>query len=467
MFSRRNAVKLGTANLAATLFHLPGSPNPVAVGQPSTPIAVMTSDDASESDSVTALGPAFDRPLIVKWRAHNISIPFYPPIIDDGRIYIPQRGGFITVVNASTGDLIWSEPLGTNDQVSPPIIDGDILYFSSQDRSGSSIQAVNKDSLQELWRFTPDMAGVTPVSIHDGTLYVGADRATYALNTLTGTTLWRADGTSTSSSKPTYNDNMVFTSNEGGDVFALDSATGNPLWQTYLGGHVDEPVVVGAPQVISGRVYVWGGNAYHALNAHDGSAIWRRELGDWLSTFSVSNETVYGDADGSFFALDMATGDTMWQFSSGLERNLRGHAVADDVVYISGDNIYAIDAISGLELWRHPTGETNMAHTTHIAVSDGQIISNYETSTLFALGNLEPAILQRDVILRGAPSTAGIERGTAIAGEEITNVGMRDTRAGEEWIEVTIGDVTGWILLEAIDPATLPPEGEIEYVYIP
>jgi hypothetical protein len=35
------------------------------------------------------------------------------------------------------------------------------------------------------------------------------------------------------------------------------------------------------------------------------------------------------------------------------------------------------------------------------------------------------------------------------------------------WVEVSIGDVQGWIPLDAIDPLTLPPEGEIEYVYMP
>jgi hypothetical protein len=34
-------------------------------------------------------------------------------------------------------------------------------------------------------------------------------------------------------------------------------------------------------------------------------------------------------------------------------------------------------------------------------------------------------------------------------------------------VEVTIGEQSGWIPLDAIDPETLPPEGEIEYVYKP
>ena len=35
------------------------------------------------------------------------------------------------------------------------------------------------------------------------------------------------------------------------------------------------------------------------------------------------------------------------------------------------------------------------------------------------------------------------------------------------WLKVVVGSETGWIPLDAIDPATLPLEGEIEYVCIP
>lgn len=46
-------------------------------------------------------------------------------------------------------------------------------------------------------------------------------------------------------------------------------------------------------------------------------------------------------------------------------------------------------------------------------------------------------------------------------------MGERVDSNGEVWIRVTIGDLTGWIPLDVIDLATLPPEGEIEFVYIP
>lgn len=101
------------------------------------------------------------------------------------------------------------------------------------------------------------------------------------------------------------------------------------------------------------------------------------------------------------------------------------------------------------------------------AVADGVVYVCIGKENLYAIGNLLPTVLTTDVTLRGAPSNSGVERGTAKAGAEISNIGSREERNGETWVEVTIGDVTGWIPLDAIDPTTLPPEGDIEYIYQP
>lgn len=432
---------------------------------PSADDAMQTVESLSSQPVI--VGPAMDTPLVVKWRAHDVRSPFYPPVLFDGRIYIAQNSAFITVVDSASGALIWSEQVAAWDQVTPPVVVGETMYFSSNDRSGSTIQAINKDTLQELWSFTPPRAGVTPVTVHDDVLYVGADSATHALSLVAGEVLWKTVDYSISSSRPVWCEGKIFSSGDYGNIQAMDANTGELIWQVHLGATTTELVEVGAPLVADGRVFIWASNAYHALDAVDGRVLWQRTIGDRLSSFSVVNNTVYGAVDDTFHAFSADTGSTLWEFSSGMEYLVSNHTVADGVAYVTGKNVYALDAVTGRELWRHPVGETDMLHSTHIVVGDGRIFSNFEQSTLVAIGNLEPTVLQIDVPLRGAPSHTAIERGSASAGDEIDSVGARDSRSGLDWIQVTIGDVTGWIPLEAIDISTLPPEGEIEYVYVP
>jgi len=146
---------------------------------------------------------------------------------------------------------------------------------------------------------------------------------------------------------------------------------------------------------------------------------------------------------------------------------LDGYAVADEIVYIVGENLYALDASSGLEYWRYPLDTSSLIHTTRLVAGDGRIFLTYNVNSLLAIGNLGLARLLTDVTLRSTPSGSGAERGSARAGDEISRLGERLERGGVGWVEVTINNVTGWIPLDVIDPASLPPEGEIDYVYTP
>jgi eukaryotic-like serine/threonine-protein kinase len=71
----------------------------------------------------------------------------------------------------------------------------------------------------------------------------------------------------------------------------------------------------------------------------------------------VANGVVYvGCDDNNVYALDASTGTQLWSFTTGNPVN--STAVADGVVYVgSGDfNVYALDASTGAQLWSFNTG---------------------------------------------------------------------------------------------------------------
>lgn len=174
-----------------------------------------------------------------------------------------------------------------------------------------------------------------------------------------------------------------------GSVHALDAATGAERWKFALAGDS----VDSAPAVSGGLVYVgtWGTYVY-ALDAATGAVRWKQKTGlEIHSSPAVSEGLVYvvgigsnseayesegpegGGMDSTEFvcALDAATGAERWRFNSAGPL-FSSPVVAGGLVYVSSSDaddysdtpkdesspgvLYALDAASGTERWKFPTG---------------------------------------------------------------------------------------------------------------
>ncbi len=120
------------------------------------------------------------------------------------------------------------------------------------------------------------------------------------------------------------------------EMVAVDAATGRQLWRTPL----DEELI-GSPAVADGLVYVYGGS-YH------------------------------DDPRGRLFALSASTGKVVWQVAThggqcgGAAAYHKTPQVAGGVVVLRGPAGYlsGLDARSGRERWRVPTGDVPVAGTS-------------------------------------------------------------------------------------------------------
>jgi outer membrane protein assembly factor BamB len=155
---------------------------------------------------------------------------------------------------------------------------------SSYSTAATSITPSNVTDLQPAWRWTVPAStngastGIygTPVS-EDGIMYVGSfDGEFYAVNEATQQVLWSQNlgtvpgiecadftagitSTAALATDPTTGDLAVYVNAPDGDLYALDAATGDILWQSVVG--VPSPTVNnyfawGSPMVANGNVYV-------------------------------------------------------------------------------------------------------------------------------------------------------------------------------------------------------------------
>lgn len=154
---------------------------------------------------------------------------------------------------------------------------------------------------------------------------------------------------------------------------AIDAATGDRLWTTYLGSGSDPMSGVdGSPAAVRGST-VWVETCLHsvcALDALTGEIQWMAtfqpdtnapERSGWQDTMNVTNEPVsliapVGDRllfcprwGNQVVALNAATGHRAWSQEGGHCRSIA--AVQGTRALLSGDQLRAIDAVTGLPIW--------------------------------------------------------------------------------------------------------------------
>ena len=100
---------------------------------------------------------------------------------------------------------------------------------------------------------------------------------------------------------------------------------------------------------------------------------WHKSLkGGLYSTPATDGKSLFiGDDVGTFYCLDLKTGDTKWTFDTGM-RIVGSPAVADGVVVFGSANynIYGLDAKTGKQIWSYTTNQAVMgAATIHEGVA--------------------------------------------------------------------------------------------------
>ena len=193
-------------------------------------------------------------------------------------------------------------------------------------------------------------------AIANGVVYIGSeDDKLYAFNASSGTLLWTANTTNVVDSSPAVANGVVYVSDGNGTLYAFD-ATGNtncsgtpktcsPLWTSSL-GTFPSSLGGGSPTVSGGVVYVTGGGVLYAINAASGATLWDDPTNGTLSNPVVANGVVY--VGFSVFVLtgkvsvadvrayDATSGALLWTsaMTTGIVVSPPAPAVADGVVYV-------------------------------------------------------------------------------------------------------------------------------------
>ena len=169
---------------------------------------------------------------------------------------------------------------------------------------------------------------------------------------------------------PAVADGVAYVGTTGGVFHAVKTADGSFAW-TFSAGRA----ILGAARLDGDALYFTCDNGYlYKLERATGKEVWRYDLGDERVPRILPHPAVFdwdwhaprplvaggmvfvGSGDGSFHAVDAASGTRRWRATTG--GKVRGGAAlaGDRVIVGSADHfLYAFDRASGRELWKHDT----------------------------------------------------------------------------------------------------------------
>lgn len=297
------------------------------------------------------------------------------PAVFGGVVYIGSTAGTIYAFNASTGARLCSFPTGQLIQASPVVVSapdgsGPVIYDGTAPPSGLGAEwaiygpgnthgSCTKDWEFTSWPVSPDNSWSSPAYGTDANgvpvLVFGSrdpDDSVYALNASTGALAWRYQtstrtefdvGAPPTISPPGQNgfaDGVVYVTGKDHDVYALDLTTGVLIWRYRL--QVGTNGDVSGTALAGNQLYLGSDTGVYALNASTGALAWHV-----LSTFTFyaspavtgpagQQVLLIGNNEGRLYALNLATGATVWTRRPITKGFWASPAVSQGAFYVAG-----------------------------------------------------------------------------------------------------------------------------------
>ncbi len=319
----------------------------------------------------------------VRWSRNLGESTFSAPVVVDGVIYI---GGHFKVLalESETGRTIW-ERTATGPVDSTAAVAGDSLDLGFLDRR---LVALNLETGEARWEFKTDGHITSSLVVAKGIIYGGSwDGSVYALDAATGDRIWRYETEGRVRLQPTIHEGVLFAAASDGKLHILNARTG----QDRLRFRTPKSATA-SPAVANGMAYLPAAGTLYALDTTakeipglyqfkimwalgyvwqvpgvprppaQRSSLWRfapeGSSSSIVAAPAVVEDTIFlGDLQGNFYALDALTGTELWRFQA--EGGISASPViAGDRVYFGTRDgfLYALNRFDGEVSWRLPLG---------------------------------------------------------------------------------------------------------------
>lgn len=347
----------------------------------------------------TALPASWPATLTKRWEI-SVGAGHSSPVVAGDRVILHTRQDDREITRAialSTGKELWRDHYaapytmnpaarahGPGPKSTPAVARGRVFTFGI----GGVLSALDLNTGKLLWRTPPPAAppefGTAMSPLADGALVIahmgGIDEgALTAFDAATGATRWRWTGDGPAYASPvvaTIGGTRHLITQTQKSIVSVNPATGVLLWQLPFTTSHDQNSVT---PVVTGDLVIYSGLATGVSAVRitrkgsqwEASPAWKNdEVAMYMSSPVISGTTLYGLSHknrGQYFALDLATGRTLWT-TTGREGDNASLIAVGAVLLISTTNAELIVArsnsakfeemhrytVANSAMWAHP-----------------------------------------------------------------------------------------------------------------
>lgn len=232
--------------------------------------------------------------------------------------------------------------------------------------------------------------------LEDGTIFApNSNGHLYALD-LDGEILWEFETNATIWATPVLNENKLFVASQDHHLYAVNSRTGDMIWDTDLGASaVSSPIYAE-----DGTLYIGTfGSQVFAIDSESGAVLWTFETEDWVwgSPQLGPEDTLYvTDLSANLYAIDTTTQELLW------DKQVESNTSITGSVLIHNDALYVVTRsgavvsydFEGERLWKEELGEEEGEfYGTPVAAGENLVLVSAVGAENFVYAydnNLEP-----------------------------------------------------------------------------
>ena len=232
------------------------------------------------------------------------------PVVADGKVFYSswcssscfQNGQFVAR-DAATGAVVWANAtLPSSTLSSSPAVDSGRVFFGLDD---GSVTALNETDGKAIWRVVPGGSATirNALTVANGRIYVGSSNRFFALNEMTGATVWSFNTGNSNSTSAVVSNGIVYFGTGRGNLYAVNATTGTQSWVATTGASVSSSPAL---SLGSNMILVGSNDHYlYAFNASSGVRLWRfvTSAAIWSSPAIADGRVFVGSDDYNVYAL--------------------------------------------------------------------------------------------------------------------------------------------------------------------
>jgi outer membrane protein assembly factor BamB/predicted phosphodiesterase len=273
----------------------------------------------NQNGVVTALGQQDGKK---KWTYKTQGAVFSSPAVRAGKVVLGSGDGHVYCLNVLTGQLMWKVKTEAS-VLGSPVIVGDTVFIGGSDHS---FMALNLKNGNAFWKFTGLQGPVvsTPLIYGNMVIFGAWDKNLYAVNRSNGQLAWQWNpgftviNFSPAACIPVAHDSVVYVVCPNRTLYAIDAVSGTTLWQNSE-TRVRESIGMSA----DGK-YVYGKTMQDTVVAYATSRTAQRPA--WVMHAGFGYEHVpsmliekdgqlfFGTRNGVVYAVDPATQKISWAY---------------------------------------------------------------------------------------------------------------------------------------------------------